>query len=108
MFYRFNFAIFGDDLNNVKSRLKLRGIFLQIKGGSLRHFFLFRCVNELGGSMESGEKLNALAVLISFATTELSFGAIALSSFAPVHIFGTAVFVGLFAALFGSMFFRRN
>lgn len=59
-------------------------------------------------TMESGEKLNALAVLISFVTTELSFGAIALSSFAPVHIFGTAVFVGLFAALFGAMFFSES
>ncbi len=57
-------------------------------------------------TMESGEKLNALAVLISFVTTELSFGAIALSSFAPVHIFGTAVFAGLFAALFGALLER--
>lgn len=55
-------------------------------------------------TVESGETLNALAVLISFVTTELSFGAIALSSFAPVRIFGTAVFAGLFAALFGALF----
>lgn len=55
-------------------------------------------------TVESGEKLNTLAVVISFITTELSFGAIALSSFAPVHIFGTAVFAGLFAAVFGAMF----
>ena len=59
-------------------------------------------------TVESGEKLNALAVFISFVTTELSFGAIALSSFAPVHIFGTAVFAGLFAALFGAMFCRQQ
>ena len=59
-------------------------------------------------TVESGEKLNALAVFISFVTTELSFGAIALSSFAPVHIFGTAVFAGLFAALFGAMFCSRQ
>ncbi len=55
-------------------------------------------------TVESGEKLNTLAVVISFITTELSFGAIALSSFAPVHIFGTAVFAGLLAALFGALF----
>lgn len=55
-------------------------------------------------TVESGEKLNTLAVVISFITTELSFGAIALSSFAPVHIFGTVVFAGLLAALFGALF----
>lgn len=58
-------------------------------------------------TVESGETLNALAVLISFVTTELSFGAIALSSFAPVRIFGAAVFAGLFAALFGALFCGR-
>lgn len=45
-----------------------------------------------------GDKVNSLAVLLSFATTALSFGAIALSSFMPVHIFGTVVFFGLVAA----------
>ncbi|MBO4546015.1 MAG: hypothetical protein J5700_00405, partial [Treponema sp.] len=45
-----------------------------------------------------GDKVNGLAVLISFATTALSFGAIALSSFMPVHIFGSVVFIGLVAA----------
>ncbi|MBR5966848.1 MAG: hypothetical protein IK015_12110, partial [Treponema sp.] len=45
-----------------------------------------------------GDKVNGLAVLISFATTALSFGAIALSSFMPVHIFGAVVFIGLVAA----------
>lgn len=45
-----------------------------------------------------GDKVNSLAVLLSFATTALSFGAIALSSFMPVHIFGAVVFSGLMAA----------
>ena len=45
-----------------------------------------------------GDKVNSLAVSLSFATTALSFGAIALSSFMPVHIFGTVVFSGLVAA----------
>jgi predicted exporter len=38
------------------------------------------------------------AVKLSWLTTELSFGALALSSFAPVHIFGLTVFSGLGAA----------
>jgi predicted exporter len=45
----------------------------------------------------------ALAVLLSFATTALSFGALALSSFAPVHLFGLTVFVGLTAAFLFAM-----
>ncbi len=45
-----------------------------------------------------GDSANSVAVLLSFATTALSFGAIALSSFMPVHIFGTVVFAGLVAA----------
>lgn len=45
-----------------------------------------------------GDAVNSLAVMLSFATTALSFGAIALSSFMPVHIFGTVVFFGLVAA----------
>ena len=45
-----------------------------------------------------GDNANSVAVLLSFATTALSFGAIALSSFMPVHIFGTVVFFGLVAA----------
>ena len=45
-----------------------------------------------------GDNANSVAVLLSFATTALSFGAIALSSFMPVHIFGTVVFAGLVAA----------
>jgi hypothetical protein len=43
-------------------------------------------------------KLNSLSVLISFLTTSLSFGAIAFSSFMPVHVFGTVVFIGLVTA----------
>ena len=38
------------------------------------------------------------AVMLSFVTTELSFGSLAFSSFAPVHIFGLTVFVGILIA----------
>ncbi len=47
---------------------------------------------------KSAEKLNNLAILISFATTALSFGALALIDFAPVHTIGVAVFSGLTTA----------
>jgi predicted exporter len=48
-------------------------------------------------------KLTRLGVFLSFATTALSFGALALSGFAPVQIFGMTVFTGLFAAFITAM-----
>ena len=39
-----------------------------------------------------------VSIFLSFATSALSFGALALSSFVPVHIFGVSVFAGLCAA----------
>jgi len=49
---------------------------------------------------QRGERkpLTALAVVLSFLTTLLSFGALAFSSFMPVHIFGLTVSAGLGAA----------
>ncbi|MBQ5570491.1 MAG: hypothetical protein IIT45_08620, partial [Treponema sp.] len=43
--------------------------------------------------------LEPLAVLLSFVTTAISFGALAFSSFVPVHVIGLAVFAGLCAAV---------
>jgi predicted exporter len=43
------------------------------------------------------------AVHLSFATTALSFGALALSGFTPVHTFGLTVFAGLSAAYVSAM-----
>lgn len=50
-----------------------------------------------------GEKNNkntsiALAIFLSYITTALSFGALSLTSFTPVHIFGLTVLIGLSAA----------
>ncbi|MDR3201482.1 MAG: MMPL family transporter, partial [Spirochaetales bacterium] len=50
-----------------------------------------------------GRPLTISAVILSFATTALSFGALGLSSFAPVHIFGLVVFAGLSAAFIFAM-----
>ena len=52
---------------------------------------------------EAGRRLTALAIGLSFITTALSFGALALSGFAPVHIFGVTVFTGLCAAYISAM-----
>jgi predicted exporter len=55
-----------------------------------------------------GRPLTALGVLLSFGTTALSFGALSLSSFAPVHIFGLTVFIGLSAAFILAMLLSGN
>ena len=44
-----------------------------------------------------------LAVVLSFLTTLLSFGALALSSFTPAHVFGLTVSAGLSAAFIFAM-----
>jgi predicted exporter len=50
-----------------------------------------------------GSFLTLLAIFLSFATTALSFGALALSTFVPVRIFGFTVFTGLTAAYASAM-----
>jgi predicted exporter len=56
-----------------------------------------------GQSFPPDIKLTMLGVFLSFATTALSFGALALSGFMPVQIFGMTVFTGLFAAFITAM-----
>jgi predicted exporter len=55
------------------------------------------------GVRSYGHSLTSLAVLLSFTTTALSFGALALSTFTPVHVFGLTVFAGLTAAFIAAM-----
>ena len=47
---------------------------------------------------KENKRLESFAVFLSFATTAISFGAIALSSFVPVHLMGLAILVGLVTA----------
>ncbi|MDR1932593.1 MAG: hypothetical protein LBQ57_07225 [Spirochaetales bacterium] len=54
-------------------------------------------------SKKSSGGLTVCAVALSFATTALSFGALALSTFAPVHIFGLTVFTGLTTAFISAL-----
>lgn len=52
------------------------------------------------------KQLEPFAILLSFLTTIISFGALALSSFMPVHLIGLAIFVGLATAYFASASYR--
>lgn len=51
----------------------------------------------------NGGKLERIAVLLSFLTTAISFGTLALSNFVPVHSIGLAIFSGLIAAFFATI-----
>ena len=54
------------------------------------------------------EKKTGKATLLSFITTELSFGALAFSSFVPAHVFGLTVCVGLALAYLLSCLINRS
>ena len=54
------------------------------------------------------EKKSGKATLLSFITTELSFGALALSSFVPAHVFGLTVCAGLALAYLLSCLINRS
>jgi len=58
----------------------------------------------IGNRREGTQSLSSLAVLLSFLTTLLSFGALSFSSFAPVHIFAITVSSGLVSAFIAAMF----
>ena len=56
----------------------------------------------------SSKKLDPFATLLSFVTTIISFGALALSAFKPVHLMGLSIFIGLCTAYITTMFYDRS
>jgi predicted exporter len=60
------------------------------------------------GSKKEKNNLALLGVVLSFLTTLLSFGALALSSFIPVHIFGLTVSAGLSAAFISAVILQAR
>jgi len=61
-----------------------------------------------GRKQGEGKYLASLAVVLSFLTTLLSFGALAFSSFTPTHIFGLTVSAGLGAAFIFAMLLQSR
>ena len=66
--------------------------------------YIFYMMNKKSGM----KNLSLLGVVLSFLTTLLSFGALALSSFTPVHIFGLTVSAGLGAAFISAVFLQAR
>ena len=60
---------------------------------------------ERAGSIKT---LEPFATLLSFITTIISFGALSLSTFQPVHLMGLSIFIGLATAYISSMLYDRS
>ena len=54
------------------------------------------------------KRLEPFAIFLSFFTTIVSFGALALSSFQPVHLIGFSIFTGLCAAYLAALFYTSG
>jgi predicted exporter len=67
--------------------------------------YIFYMTGEKSGT---GKSITSLAVVLSFLTTLLSFGALVLSNFTPTHIFGLTVSAGLGAAFIFAMLLQNN
>lgn len=63
--------------------------------------------SERSDFIEATAVLEPFATMVSFVTTIISFGALALSSFKPVHLIGLSIFIGLFTAYISSFFYGR-
>lgn len=61
-------------------------------------YIIYMIENEKRGGAGDESKLEPFAILLSFLTTVLSFGALSLSGFVPVHMLGLSIFLGLATA----------
>lgn len=67
--------------------------------------------DSLGGLETSNDvealQLEPFAIMLSFVTTAVSFGALSLSKFIPVHNIGLAIFIGLLVSYVSTFFYTR-
>jgi len=61
-------------------------------------YVIYMVENEKRSDTSVNARLEPFAILLSFLTTAVSFGALALSSFVPVHMLGLSIFLGLTTA----------
>ncbi len=76
-------------------------------------YIIYMMENEKNGKDEGEvtaeqKALEPFATMVSFVTTIISFGALALSSFKPVHLIGLSIFIGLATAYISSFFYGRQ
>ena len=71
-------------------------------------YVIYMIENEKRQIKTSDAKLEPFAIALSFVTTAVSFGALALSKFVPVHMIGMAIFIGLVTAFVSTFFYTRT
>lgn len=70
-------------------------------------YIIYMMENEKAHTNDS-KTLEPFATMLSFITTIISFGALSLSNFQPVHLMGLSIFIGLATAYVSSMFYDRS
>lgn len=71
-------------------------------------YVIYMIENEKRHDEIKNNKLEPFAIALSFVTTAVSFGALALSKFVPVHMMGLAIFIGLATAFVSTFFYTRT
>ena len=70
-------------------------------------YVIYMIENERRAEDSEYNRLEPFAIILSFVTTAVSFGALALSSFVPVHLMGLSIFIGLATAFVSTTFYTR-
>ena len=70
-------------------------------------YVIYMIENDKRKDESENAKLEPFAIALSFITTAISFGALALSSFIPVHMIGLSILIGITTAYIGTFFYTR-
>ena len=70
-------------------------------------YVIYMIENERREEDSEYANLESYAIILSFFTTAVSFGALALSSFVPVHLMGLSIFIGLSTGFVSTTFYTR-
>ena len=70
-------------------------------------YIIYMVQNENDKALKE-KTIEPFATFLSFFTTAISFGALALSSFQPVHLIGLSIFIGLSTAYVSTLFYDRS
>ena len=70
-------------------------------------YIIYMIENEKKQEDSENARLEPFAIVLSFVTTAVSFGALALSHFVPVHLIGLSIFIGLSTAFCSTFFYQR-
>ncbi len=71
-------------------------------------YVIYMIENERRTDEVQNARLEPFAILLSFITSAVSFGALALSKFVPVHMIGLSIFIGLTTAFVSTFFYTRS